>query len=156
MNHLKRPFEISRLDHVVLRTGQLPEMLAFYEHLGASVERDVIEKMGMVQMRLGDSMMDILDINGPIAKMSDQGSGPAVDGRNMDHFAIRIDPYDQSEILEFCSQKGIEAQPLPMLLLGADGYGPAVYIKDPDGNRVELKGPPNDDQTPPEIPGMSS
>lgn len=156
MTDTNRPFEIARLDHLVLRTNQIDALLGFYELFGATVERDLREKMGMLQLRLGDSMMDIVDADGVVGKMGDTGAGPAVDGRNLDHFAVRVDPYDEAEVLAFCAAHGVEAQALPMPLLGADGYGPAIYAKDPDGNRIELKGPPNEDQTPPVIPGFDS
>ena len=32
----------------------------------------------------------------------------------------------------------LEAKPR----FGADGRGPSIYVSDPDGNLVELKGPP--------------
>jgi catechol 2,3-dioxygenase-like lactoylglutathione lyase family enzyme len=129
------PFRIERLDHLVLRTKDLERMVAFYELLGGAVERRV-EKLGMVQLRIGASMVDLVKADGADA---------AGDARNLDHFALRISPFVEEDILAFCRAHGIEAQTLPFPLLGADGYGPAVYIRDPDGNRVELKGPPNAD-----------
>ena len=156
MSDVKRPFKIARLDHLVLRTNQLDALLDFYICLGASIERDLRDKMGMLQLRLGESMMDIVDVDGVVGKMGDPGTGPAVDGRNLDHFAVRVDPYDEAKILAFCAAHNIEAQALPIPLLGADGYGPAIYAKDPDGNRIELKGPPNEDQTPPTLPNIGS
>ncbi len=147
-----RPFEIERLDHLVLRTDELAPLLHFYQLLGCTIERDATEKLGIIQLRLGHSMIDLLDINGKLGEMLNEDAPPAKEGRNLDHFAVRIEPFDEQEILDFCSANDIEAQALPMPLLGADGFGPAVYIKDPEGNRVELKGPPNEDQTPPQIP----
>jgi hypothetical protein len=64
------------------------------------------------------------------------------DHRNLDHFAVRVDPFDEAAILAFCDERHIPAQAMPVPIFGADGLGPAVYIEDPDGNRVELKGPP--------------
>ncbi len=154
MSQVIRPFNISRLDHIVLRTYQLDALLGFYELFGATIERDLREKMGMLQLRLGDSMMDIVDVEGVVGKMGDPGAGPSVDGRNLDHFAVSVDPYDETKILAFCEAHNVDAQALPMPLLGADGYGPAIYAKDPDGNRIELKGPPNEDQTPPTLPNI--
>lgn len=156
MSEQTPPFSIARLDHIVLRTNQLENLFEFYQLLGATLERDLREKMGMLQLRLGDSMMDIVDASGMIGKMGDPGAGPDVDGRNLDHFAVRVDPYDEAKILAFCSHNDVEASALPMPLLGADGYGPAIYAKDPDGNRIELKGPPNEDQTPPVLPAIDS
>ncbi len=147
----KRPFEIQRLDHLVLRTRDIERLVTFYEGLGCSVVRK-LDAMSMCQMRAGDSMIDIVSIaSDPAAPDSAAPDPPASadQGRNLDHFAIRVEPFDESRILAYCEAHAIESQPMPMSLLGADGYGPAIYIKDPDGNRVELKGPPDADQTPP-------
>ncbi len=140
-----RPFEIARLDHLLLRTTNLEKLLSFYQLLGCTIERDAREKMGMLQLRLGESMIDLVDVNGMVGKMGDDGAAPAKDGRNLDHFAVRIEPFDQQKILDFCTAHESEATAMPIPLLGADGLGPAIYIKDPEGNRVELKGPPNED-----------
>lgn len=137
-----KPFEIERLDHLVLRTSDLGRMVAFYELLGGAILRRV-EPLRMVQLRIGASMIDLVDVS------KDGGTAPGGDGRNLDHFAVRISPFVEEEILAFCAAHDIEAEALPFPLLGADGYGPAVYIRDPDGNRVELKGPPSADRTAP-------
>ncbi len=150
----KRPFEIQRLDHLVLRTRDIERLVTFYEGLGCSIVRK-LDTMSMCQMRAGDSMIDIVSIQedsldpaAPDPAAPDPAAG-ADQGRNLDHFAIRVEPFDESAILAYCEAHAIESQPMPMSLLGADGYGPAIYITDPDGNRVELKGPPDADQTPP-------
>ena len=127
------PFELQRLDHLVLRTSNVERLVSFYELLGCTVVRE-IESMRMVQLRTGASMIDIIGTD------ELEGADPA--GRNLDHFALRIEPFDESGILAFCAENEIEAQAMPQPLLGADGYGSAIYIRDPDGNRVELKGPP--------------
>ncbi|MGD8418235.1 MAG: VOC family protein [Pseudomonadales bacterium] len=123
------PFTLQRLDHVVLRTHDVDRLVAFYRALGCSVVREVA-RMHMVQLAAGASMIDIIGV---------QTREP---GRNLDHFALRIEPYDDERIRSFCRERGIEIEIPEQLLLGADGFGPAVYLKDPDGNRVELKGPP--------------
>jgi catechol 2,3-dioxygenase-like lactoylglutathione lyase family enzyme len=130
------PFEISHLDHVVLRTRQLAELVSFYRSLGCRVERDRVQEMGMMQLRLGSSMLDIVSIK------EDTHPPETGDGRNLDHFAVRIEPFDEAAILDFCAARSIPAQAMPVPILGADGLGPAIYIEDPDGNRMELKGPP--------------
>ncbi len=140
---LERPFSIQRLDHLVLRTDDPQVLINFYQNLGCEIVRDASKDLGLVQLRLGDSMLDIVDTNGKVGKMGDTGAAPSENGRNLDHFAVRVEPFDKEAILAFCEAHGIEAQSPPTLLLGADGYGPAVYIKDPMGNRMELKGPPD-------------
>lgn len=134
-----RPFELQRLDHVVLRSADPERLVGFYEELGCSVVRR-IEAAGLTQLRAGASMIDILDVAGPLGQSG--GAPPGKEGRNVDHFALRVEPFDAAAIEAFCRARGIPAEATTQPVLGADGYGYAVYIRDPDGNRVELKGPP--------------
>ena len=125
------PFQFERIDHLVLRTPDVGRLVAFYQGLGCQVVREV-PSVQLTQLAAGASMIDILH--------ADEVSDDA--GRNLDHYALRISPFDREAILAFCAERGIPAEAPDFLLLGADGFGPAVYIEDPDGNRVELKGPP--------------
>lgn len=123
------PFQFERIDHLVLRTPNVDRLVSFYCGLGCRVVRKV-ETMQLVQLAAGASMIDII--------FAEASSGDP----NLDHFALRVSPFDADEILAFCSAAGIPARVPDTVLLGADGFGPAVYIEDPDGNRLELKGPP--------------
>lgn len=125
------PFQFERLDHLVLRTEDVERLVSFYRSLGARVVRKV-DRIQLAQLAAGTSMIDIV--------FAAQPSGAREP--NLDHFALRISPFDADQIVAFCQQHGIPAEAPESLLLGADGFGPAVYIEDPDGNRVELKGPP--------------
>jgi hypothetical protein len=60
----------------------------------------------------------------------------------MDHFALRIDPFDEGSLRAHLASHGVEAGERATRY-GAEGDGPSLYIKDPDGNTVELKGPPD-------------
>ena len=123
-------FEILGIDHVVLRVADQERAIAFYEGvLGAKVERRS-EKIGLVQLRAGRSLIDLIDAP----------AGKTTGGRNMDHFALRIEPFDEAAIRAHLASHGIEAGELKTRY-GAEGEGPSLYIEDPDGNRVELKGP---------------
>ncbi len=123
-------FEILGIDHVVLRVADQERAIAFYEGvLGAKVERRA-EKIGLVQLRAGRSLIDLIE-----APEKDR------EGANMDHFALRIEPFDEAAIRAHLDAHGIEVGELKTRY-GADGNGPSLYIEDPDGNRVELKGPP--------------
>ncbi|HIG00941.1 MAG TPA: VOC family protein [Myxococcales bacterium] len=151
----ERTFEILNLDHLVLRTRDLPRLRDFYLELGCSIERDRRADLGMIQLRIGASMLDIVDVHGPIGQSESKGGATDdnldhgnLDHRNLDHYAVRIEPYDEVAILAFCEARAIPAEAPSFPLLGADGYGPAVYITDPDGNRLELKGPPNPEHGP--------
>jgi catechol 2,3-dioxygenase-like lactoylglutathione lyase family enzyme len=124
------PFAIGGLDHVVLRVRDMERAIAFYRDvLGAAEERRV-ESIGLVQMRAGRSLIDLVPLP----------EGAATATGNMEHFAITIAPFDPEQIAAHLARHGIEAAP-PAERYGAEGSGPSIYIDDPDGNTVELKGP---------------
>lgn len=125
------PFQFERIDHLVLRTENVERLVEFYEGLGCRVVREV-ETVGLVQLAVGASMLDIV--------RGEREAGAK--NPNLDHFALRVSPFDAQAIVAFCQANDIPAEAPDFMLLGADGFGPAVYIEDPDGNRVELKGPP--------------
>jgi len=137
----KPPFTIKGLDHVVLRVRSVPDSLKFYcDVLGCHVERE-IDSIGLIQLRAGAALIDLVDVEGELGR---QGAAPAAldpaqGGRNMDHFAIAIDQVDEAQLLTYLSRHGIAVAPM-VERYGAQGMGPSLYIVDPDGNTVELKG----------------
>jgi len=130
---------IRELDHVVLRVIELPRMLDFYcRVLGCVVERRQ-EEVGLVQLRAGRSLLDMLTIAGT---RDGAGASPPTDaGRNMDHFCFRVEPFDPAAIRSFLAANGVTAGDV-VSRYGAEGEGPSLYLSDPEGNTVELKGPP--------------
>jgi catechol 2,3-dioxygenase-like lactoylglutathione lyase family enzyme len=125
---------IAGLDHVVLRVGNLDRAIDFYERvLNCRVERR-LEQPKLVQLRAGTSLIDLVP-----ASASPGEAGNDV-GRNMDHFAVRVDGFDAAALAEHLRRHGVEVGEVRERY-GAEGYGPSLYICDPDGNTVELKGP---------------
>jgi glyoxylase I family protein len=125
---------IAGLDHVVLRVGNLDRAIEFYERvLNCRVERR-LDQPKLVQLRAGASLIDLVPASGSPREAVD---GP---GRNMDHFALRIDGFDPAALAAHLRRHGIEVGEVRERY-GAEGYGPSLYICDPDGNTVELKGP---------------
>ena len=124
------PVTITGLDHVVLRVASMERSIAFYgEVLGCPVERR-LESIGLVQLRAGTSMIDLVPC------------GPDEEpGRNMEHYAVRIAKMDVPALTAHLARHGIDAGEVRRRY-GAEGYGSSLYITDPDGNTVELKGPP--------------
>jgi glyoxylase I family protein len=59
----------------------------------------------------------------------------------MDHVCLRIDPFDAEALKAHLAEHGARLGELG-LRYGADGYGQSLYLFDPEGNMVELKGPP--------------
>ena len=135
--------QIREIDHVVLRVNDVDRALAFYcDVLGCREERRA-EKLGLIQLRAGAALIDLVDLDGQIGRQG--GAGPAESGRNMDHFCVRIEPFDEPAIRAHLAAHDIECDPTETRY-GAEGSGPSIYIHDPDGNVVELKGPPTGDK----------
>ncbi len=132
-------FTVQGIDHVVLRVVDVEGMTRFYQDvLGCAVERRK-DDLGLIQLRAGRSLIDLVDAAGELGRKG--GSAPGAEARNMDHFCLRIDPFDESAIRAHLRAHGIEAGELATRY-GAEGDGPSLYIEDPEGNTVELKGPP--------------
>jgi catechol 2,3-dioxygenase-like lactoylglutathione lyase family enzyme len=132
------PFRLLGIDHVVLRVRDLEKSLAFYQAvLGCTVDK-VQEKIGLWQVRAGASLIDLVPLDGPLGRLG--GAGPQAEGRNLDHFAIEIAPFDEEAIRAHLAAHGVGVTEAGRRY-GARGDGPSVYIRDPDGNTVELKGP---------------
>ena len=125
---------IAGLDHVVLRVGNLERAIGFYEKvLNCHVERR-LEQPKLVQLRAGASLIDLVPASASPGEVQDSA------GRNMDHFAVRVDGFDAAALTEHLQRRGISVGEVRERY-GAEGYGPSLYISDPDGNTVELKGP---------------
>lgn len=130
------PFSLRGLDHIVLAVEDVERSVAFYTRVfGASEERR-IESLGMAQMRIGRSLIDIV----PIGDVPHDISAPNI-AKNMEHFAIAITPFDEEKIRAHLTVHDI-ASDRAKRRYGSEGFGPSIYIEDPDGNIVELKGPP--------------
>ena len=132
------PFVLRAIDHVVLRVRNLDASLHFYcDVLGCSLDK-VQEKIGLWQVRAGSSLIDLVPLDGMLGKRG--GTAPGTEGRNLDHFALQITPFDEDKVRKHLAQHRIEIVESGQRY-GAEGTGPSVYIHDPDGNTIELKGP---------------
>ena len=133
-------YTVQGIDHVVLRVVDVEGVIRFYQDvLGCAVERRK-DDLGLIQLRAGRSLIDLVDVNGELGQKG--GAAPGAEARNMDHFCLRIDPFDEAKIRAHLRAHGVEAGELATRY-GAEGDGPSFYIQDPEGNTVELKGPPD-------------
>jgi catechol 2,3-dioxygenase-like lactoylglutathione lyase family enzyme len=136
---MANPIAVNGFDHIVLRIRDKAAMLAFYEGvLGLSVDRDRPE-LGLTHVRLGAQMLDLVTVDGVIGRLG--GGAPGVDGRNLDHFAVQVSPFDEAAIRAHLASHGAEIVEEGDRY-GASGDGYSLYVRDPEGNTVELKGPP--------------
>lgn len=127
------------LDHVVIRTVDAERMIDFYcRVLGCQVDKR-IDALGLIHLRAGRSMIDLVTLDGPLGRTG--GAPPGAGARNMDHLCLRIEPFDEPALRERLLGHGIDMGDVKQNY-GAEGNGPSVYLTDPEGNVVELKGPP--------------
>ena len=133
------PILIKDIDHVVLRVKDMERAVDFYcDVLGCSVDRER-DDLGLYHLRAGSAFIDLVDIKGKLGR--EGGGAVRIKGRNMDHLALRLEIFDERAIRAYLQSHGIEAEEA-VERYGAEGDGPSFYIKDPDGNTIELKGSP--------------
>jgi glyoxylase I family protein len=131
--------QILGLDHIVLRVTDARRMVRFYcEVLGCRVERTRAD-LGLTHLRAGKAMIDLVAVDGPLGK---RGGAPAgKEARNVDHFCLRVEPFDATALVSHLAAHGVTPGEIKTRF-GAEGDGPSLYLTDPEGNGVELKGPP--------------
>jgi catechol 2,3-dioxygenase-like lactoylglutathione lyase family enzyme len=130
--------QVVGIDHVVLRVADLERSTEFYRDvLDCRVEKWQPE-LGLLQLRAGSALIDLVSLDGRLGR--EGGAGPAREGRNLDHFCLRLARFDEAALRAHLAAHGIEAGQTADRY-GAEGYGASIYIQDPDGNTVELKAP---------------
>jgi glyoxylase I family protein len=133
------PVAVLGIDHIVLRVRDVARMIRFYgDVLGCKVEK-VQEKLGLTHLRAGSAMIDLITLDGPLGK--EGGAGPGREGRNVDHLCLRVATFDGKALKAHLAAHGVLPSDIGSRF-GAEGDGPSLYITDPEGNVVELKGPP--------------
>ena len=131
--------QVLGLDHIVLRVRDAARMTRFYcDVLGCGVER-ARQDIGLIQLRAGQSLIDLIPVDGELGQKG--GAPPGAEGRNLDHFCLRVEPFDPLAVIAHLIKNGVVPGETKNRN-GADGYGPSIYISDPEGNTIELKGPP--------------
>ncbi|MGQ0652544.1 MAG: VOC family protein [Betaproteobacteria bacterium] len=138
--------KIREIDHLVLRVMDIDAMRRFYcDVLGAehvAWRRD----FGMSHLRVGRSMVDLVTVDGPSGRRG--GAAPGKEGKNLDHFCFRVEPFDQEAIVAHLKKHGVAIGDI-RTRYGAEGNGVSIYLTDPEGNTVELKGPSDGKGPPP-------
>jgi catechol 2,3-dioxygenase-like lactoylglutathione lyase family enzyme len=135
---------VNGLDHVVLRVGDITRSIAWYKSVLGCTEERRLRDLGLYQMRLGAALIDLVPVQGKLGKPG--GAAPGKTRRNVDHIAVQLEAFDERKIRAHLRRRGVEPGEVARRY-GALGHGPSMYITDPDGNTVELKGPPDPDQT---------
>ncbi|MBS41262.1 MAG: VOC family virulence protein [Rhodospirillales bacterium] len=129
------PIKIKKLDHVVLLVTNIKKSIHFYRDVLGCVETRVSKNL--YQYQAGISMIDLVP-----REHAERLSNPTSknNSANMDHFALTLENFDEKAIVAYLEDNDIKVE-LSGRRFGAEGYGPSIYCRDPDGNFVELKGP---------------
>ena len=132
------PFDVLRLDHVVLRVADIERAIAFYARaLGCTVVKRR-DDLGLVHLRAGASMLDLIAVDGPLGRKG--GAAAGVEARNVDHVCLRVEPFDEAALAQHLRAAGAPPLAPATINFGAEGNGPSLYFQDVDGNTIELKG----------------
>lgn len=128
---------VKGIDHLVLRVRDLEAMVRFYcEVLGLTVERRA-DQIGLVQLRAGAQLVDLVDAGGMLG--SQGGAAPGAEGRNLDHFCLNIEGFDLAAVTAHLKAHGVAVGESGRRY-GAGGFGVSLYLTDPEGNGLELRG----------------
>ncbi|MEW9856343.1 VOC family protein [Novosphingobium sp. M1R2S20] len=125
------------IDHVVLRVSDLERSMAFYRDvLGLTLDRRR-DDLGLIHMRAGCSFVDLVDVAGELGQRG--GSAAGAQRRNMDHLCLRVENFDETRIAAELEALGVTIGEVDVRY-GATGDGVSMYLTDPDGNGVEIRG----------------
>lgn len=136
---------IRDIDHLVLRVRDIEAMRRFYCDVLGATHVAYRAEYGMSHLKVGRSMIDLITVDGKLGSAG--GAAPGREGRNLDHLCLRVEPFDQDAIVAHLKGHGIKVGEIHRRY-GAEGNGVSIYVTDPEGNTVELKGP-SDGQPPP-------
>ena len=138
MSHTEPPFHLEGLDHVTLLVDSMPRAIAFYRDvLGCAVEEE-LPQYAMAELRAGEALIALVDASVPEGAWA---RPPVAGGRNMDHVCIAIGAHDEQALRAHLADHGIEIVE-EGVHSGARGESLSLYVRDPAGNTIELKGPP--------------
>ncbi len=124
------------IDHIVLRTDLYQELIEFYcRVLGCTIERVAPDEIGLTQLRAGNALIDIVDVNGKLGKPG--GPAPQGTGNNVDHFCLQIEPFEERELKAYLESCGVACGEFEERY-GAQGMKRSIYLQDIAGNNIEL------------------
>ncbi len=115
-------------DHVVLIVADPERSLVWYrDKLGLQSEREAEWRAGKVPF------VSLRVNNGTVIDLF-QGDRTGV---NVDHFSMRVS--DDTDLVAVAESGQFDVVSGPSRIWGAAGHGIGIYVRDPDGNTVELK-----------------
>jgi glyoxylase I family protein len=132
------PFALDGIDHILLLVDDMAKARAFYESVLGCRFEEALPQYGMAVLRAGSALINLVDI----AAVQGRWALPEVSGgRNLDHFCLALGGHDEAALRRHLAAHGIEIVE-EAFHAGARGESLSLYIRDPSGNVIELKGPP--------------
>lgn len=126
-------FTYKGFDHIALVTKNLAAMKKFYsEGLGLPIENEGKSRAGynVTTFRAGDALLDLFEATplnpAPSANLSEE------------HFCLRATGSSIYDVIATLKRKGLEPTQAEVNN-GAGGKGLSTFVRDPDGNKVEIK-----------------
>ena len=126
-------FTYKGVDHIALVTKKLAAMKTFYmENLGLKLESEGKAKAGysVVTLRAGDSLIDLFEASptnpAPTANLSEE------------HICLSATGSSIYDVIATFKRKGMDPSPAEVNN-GSKGKGLSTWVRDPDGNKIEIK-----------------
>ena len=126
--------KVTAADHTNWRVRDLEASLNFY--------RDVLglEPFGLEEYRRGErSLVSLRVTEDFILHLSPDPEFERTPTGGYDHLALVVEDAEPDELVESLQSRGVEVEEQFESIIGARGEGPALYVRDPDGYRIELK-----------------
>jgi glyoxylase I family protein len=128
---------VAAIDHIVLRVRDADVAVSFYRDVLCCPVEKRNDMIGLIHLRAGDSLIDLVPLSGELGLNG--GAGPGNEGRNVDHICLRLNEFDPTDVMSHLDGHGIPYE-APASRHGSGGEGLSIYLKDPDGNGIELRG----------------
>jgi glyoxylase I family protein len=124
--------QVVGIDHVALNVADLERMTAFYRDVLGCEEDLRQESVGLVHLRAGSVLIDLIDQTGPLGALVEG------EGRNLNHFCLQVADFDADAARSALSLRGVDVCEVRERH-GSDGKARTLYLRDPEGNGVELR-----------------
>ncbi|GAA1911227.1 VOC family protein [Streptantibioticus ferralitis] len=117
-------------DHLVLNVADIERSLSFYcGPLGLAPVR-------VDEWRAGKAPFPSVRVSPTTIIDLVQGPSDSVQGSNVDHICLVVEPLDWQQVIDSGEFTVLDG---PGPRFGARGTAQSLYVRDPDGNTVELR-----------------
>jgi catechol 2,3-dioxygenase-like lactoylglutathione lyase family enzyme len=125
--------KITAADHANWRVRDLEASLRFY--------RDVLglTPFGLEEYHRGERPLVSLRVTEDFILHLTPTTEDFEPDAGYDHLALLVEGTERDELAVYLESRGFEIEKKFDSITGARGEGPALYVRDPDGYRIELK-----------------